>query len=315
MKPDEMTESLQKIADEQQALILSFVAPDRSVRISPVGAMSASIDIDDLYEIEKVIEDLDDEGRLPKKLHLVIQTPGGLVHVSTKIANYLRRTFKEIHAFVPYEASSGGTVLCLAADRITMGKLANLTPIDPQRPYDDTWVSTASYQRAVNNFEEKFGKKRPAEIPPPYQQMCARLDPVTLTEMNKSWQDTADVAINLLERSYKPTNKEDRAKIMRTALTLTFTPNPHGHMIDSEEAESIGLRIDQSKKSEILLKSYKKWVKSMLGEEKITHVINHFIPQNDTQKSTTSAAEPAEKAQLPKASKPTTDAKVKKEGK
>lgn len=277
---EEITKQLQSIADSEQTLILSFVAPDRAVKVSPVGIAYASIDIDDLYEIENVIEELEDAGKLPKKLHLVIQTPGGLVSVSTKLANYLRKTFDDIQAFIPYEASSGGTVLCLAANRITLGKLANLTPIDPQLPYEGIRVSAASFQRAVNTFEERFGKKRPGEIPPPYQEMCDKIDPVILTEMNKIWQDTASVALSLLEQSYKPKTKEDKDKVMETAFTLTFSPSPHGHMIDADEAQTMGLQVDSSKESEILLKTYKKWVKSMLGVEQATHVIRHFCPSN-----------------------------------
>lgn len=281
MKREEsLADGLQQIADDENALILCFVAPDRSVRVSPIGSVYVSIDIDDLYAIESVVEDLEEAGRLPKKLHLVIQTPGGLVDVSTKIATFLRGAFEEVHAFVPYSASSGGTVLCLAANRITMGKMANLTPIDPQMVYEGNRVSANSFQKAVNDFEQKFGKKRPAEIPPPYQQMHERLDPVVLLEMNKIWRDSASVAISLLEKSYKPKNSDENNAITLTALTLTFSESPHGHIIDAEEAENIGLRVDNAEKSKNLLKVYKKWVKSMLGEEKVTHVIRHFCPSS-----------------------------------
>jgi hypothetical protein len=279
---ESLTNELQNIANGKEVLILSFVAPDRSVRVSPVGMVYVSIDIDDLYAIEKVVEDLEEAGKLPKKLHLVIQTPGGLVDVSTKIAKYLRSTFEEIHAFVPYSASSGGTVLCLAANKITMGKMANLTPIDPQVPYEGHRVSANSLQKTVNDFQEKFGKKRPAEIAPPYQQMHDRLDPVMLTEMNKIWRDTAAVAISLLEEAYAPKNKEEKDVLTVTALTLTFSNSPHGHLIDAQEAADIGLRIDVEEESINLLKTYKKWIKSMLGEEQVTHVIKHFSPEVKT---------------------------------
>lgn len=289
METDEtLDQTLQKIADQEEALIISFVAPDKAVKISPIGIMYASIDIDDLYAIETIVEELEQEKRLPKKLHLVIQTPGGLVHVSTKIAKYLRRTFKDIRAFVPYEASSGGTVLCFAANKVTMGKLANLTPIDPQVSYESgNRVSTTAYQQAINHFERRFGKKRPAEVPPPYQEMANKFDPVLLTEMNKVWQDIAEVATDLLRASYKPQSEEERDRIDQTALTLTFSVSPHGHMIDSTEAKRIGIAIDDSAESKILLQTYKKWIKSMLGEEKFTHVIRHVCPKEITAAETT----------------------------
>jgi len=294
---DSLSQQLQTIADEQDVLILSFVAPDKTVKVSPVGVMYASIDIDDLYEIEKVVENLEEQDKLPKRLHLVVQTPGGLVSVSTKIANYLRDTFEEITAFVPYEASSGGTVLCLAANQIVMGKMANLTPIDPQLPYDGTRVSAASFQRTVTELEKRFGKKRPVEIPPPYQQMCEKLDPVIITEMNKIWIDSASVASDLLTKSYRPSDAEED-KITRTALTLTYNEGPHGHIINAAEAKSIGLRVDESTEGKILLQTYKKWVKSMLGEEQITHIIRHYHPSRGGKDA--KAAKPAASESKPK---------------
>lgn len=277
-----MDDELQAIADKADTLILSFVAPDRAMKISPVGAVYAHIDIDDLYNIEKVIEDLSDKNQLPKKLHLVIHTTGGLANISTKIANYLRKTFEEIHAFVPYEASSGGTVLCLAANTITMGNVANLTPIDPQTRYQGERVSSTSYQLAIRELEKRFGKKLPLEIPPPYQQLCEKLDPVILKEMNKLWQDACDVAAALLKRSYQPKNDDEEAQIIDTAISLSFGPRPHGHIIDADEALDFGLRIDNSSANMKTLKIYKKWVKSMLEEEKATHVIKHYNPKTKT---------------------------------
>ena len=46
-----------------------------------------------------------------KKLILMINSPGGFVKSSYKMARALRENFEEIIVFVPYEASSGGTLV------------------------------------------------------------------------------------------------------------------------------------------------------------------------------------------------------------
>jgi hypothetical protein len=276
---EELQKELQAIADDKDVLLLSFVAPDRAIRISPIGVAETRIDVADLYAIEKTIEDLQEVQSLPKTLHLIIHTLGGVVYVSTKIANYLRNTFDEIHAFVPYEAASGGTVLCLAANRITMGAMANLTPIDPQTKYQSQWVSTTSYQFAIIELEARFEKMLPLEIPPPWQQLCEKLDPVILKEMNNSWRDTFEVAFSLLKRSYKPETDEQMETVRRTARSLAFSTRPHDHIIDSTEAKhEFSLNIDNSDENMKTLRVYKKWVKSMLEKEQSTHVIEHIIP-------------------------------------
>jgi len=275
----QLSGDLQKIANDNNVLVLSFIAPDKGVRVSPIGSISAALDIEDIYEIEKVVESLENDGPLPKTLHLIIQTPGGYVHVATKISKYLRDTFENIHAFVPYEASSGGTVLCLAANQITMGKMANLTPIDPQTIYKGNSVSVTSYQQAVNDFKKSFGTMTPEEIPPPYRQLVEKLDPIILQEMNKVYLDSMLVAVDLLEASYKPQNDDDMEQIMRTARSLTFSPRNHNHLINAKEASNLGLRIDDTVKNKNLLKIYKNWVSLILREEKSSHVIHHFKPK------------------------------------
>lgn len=270
---------LQKIATDNDVLVLSFIAPDKSVKVSPVGIAYASLDLEDLYEIERVIESLEEDGPLPKNLHLVIQTPGGLAYIATKIAKYLRSSFDNITAFVPYEASSGGTVLCLAANRIVLGRMANLSPIDPQVMYKGQRVSAASYQQAINDLRRSFGKMTPDEIPPPYQQLAEKLDPVILQEMNKKYLDSMVVAIELLEVSYKPKDDNELDKIIQTAKSLAFSQSPHGHLIEATEAKALGLNIDESEECKKLLKTYKTWVSLILGEEKASHVIHHFKPK------------------------------------
>lgn len=291
---------LQKIATDNDVLVLSFIAPDKSVKVSPVGVAYASLDIDDLYEIEKVIESLEEEGPLPKNLHLIIQTPGGFAHVATKIAKYLRSSFDNITAYVPYEASSGGTVLCLAANRVVMGRMANLTPIDPQVMYKGQRVSAASYQQAVNDLRRSFGKMTPDEIPPPYQQLAEKLDPVILQEMNKRYQDAMLVAAELLDLSYKPKDEAEIDKVIQIAKSLAFSPRPHSHLIEKEEAESLGINIDETDECKKLLKIYKNWVSLVLGEEKASHVIHHFKPKKA--KSTRKASDGQE-------AEPSTEAK------
>jgi len=129
---EEKDEGLQKLADEEGAVLLCMVVPYRSIRISPVDEVRASIGLHDEFAVEAVLEDMAKKKIPAKKLLLLLNTTGGGLHSSFKVARALRVSFEEIEIFVPHMAASGGTLISLIADRIVMGIMSQLSPIDPQ---------------------------------------------------------------------------------------------------------------------------------------------------------------------------------------
>jgi len=288
----DLATALQEIANKHHALLLSFIAPDKIVRKSPVLFDTAQITVSDLYNIEKEIEHLKEVGKLPKKVHFVIQTPGGALDASIKIATYLQAHFSDIEAYVPYEAASGGTLLCFAAKYTVMDFTSSLTPIDPQVGYKNQWISATSYGQAIANYQKEFGNFRHEEIPSPYQQLCSQLDPVIEKEMDKIVYDAVAIAYKLLINSQHPKIKQDYDKLFGTALAFAKTNYPHSHVITAEEAKELGLNINQDNDKLEVLKVYKKWVSSRLQEEETTHIIESFYPEKEEkyEKTNTEAA-------------------------
>jgi len=76
-----------------------------------------------------------------KKLLLLVNSSGGLVQSSYKIARALRKAFSEIIVFVPHIAASGGTLLALTGNQIVMGVMSQLSPLDPQATVGDGAIS------------------------------------------------------------------------------------------------------------------------------------------------------------------------------
>ena len=271
---DNLRKELQKIADDNDSLIMSFIAPEGAIKRSPTSYDYASITTSDLYSIEKeVIKIKKTRGELPKKLKLVIHTPGGSTFISTKIAKYLRSKFEDITAYVPYEASSGGTVLCLGADRIVMDEISNLTPIDPQIPYKGSYISVASYKQAINDLAKDFKTTNPQDLYPPYSQLCEKLDPVVLKEMEKKAFDAIFVAVSLLKKHIK---EEQRS--FNIAFGLVQTDFSHSHVIDSQEAAEIGLELDSSQPELENLDTFKLWVGEHLTDASANHIVKCYVP-------------------------------------
>jgi hypothetical protein len=275
----DLADQLQGVSDREGVLVMSFVAPDSIVKKSPVAYDYAKITIDDLYKIEATITKMQEEDKLPAKCHLVIQTPGGSLDAAVKIAKYLQAVFEEIEAYVPYEAASGGTMLCLAANTIVMDLTSDLTPIDPQVYYKGERIAATSYEQAISDFEEKFPTKRPEELPSPYQQMGNTFDPIVLKEMDKIVWDTISVALSLLKKSQKPEKDSDLYPVV---LALGKSEKPHSHVISAAEAKEIGLNVSDDGDKIKLLRVYKKWVSSMLNRQETNHIIDVYCPQQKT---------------------------------
>lgn len=272
----ELTAKLQDVANEKNCMILSFIAP-KPFRVSPVNYQYTSIWMSDFYEIENEIEKY--KGNLPEKLHLIIHTPWWDVYATTKIAKYLRNLFKEIIVYVPYEAASGWTVLCLSANEIFMDDISNLTPIDPQVYYQNQRVAVWSYKKAITELYKKFKKNTMQEVPPPYTQMCSKLDPVILEEMNKIEMEAIMNAVGLLKTHM---NKEaEWKKVIDIAFSLAMPDTTHDHIIDKKEAEKIWLNIKWANDDSDTFDTYKRLVKSLFEIEDVSnHVIISFIPNN-----------------------------------
>ncbi|MGB6440688.1 MAG: hypothetical protein WBE89_15505, partial [Methyloceanibacter sp.] len=61
-----------------------------------------------------------------------VHTPDGLVLAATQIARAMEAHPAKVTAYVPVYATSGGTLIALAADEIVMGEVSVFGPIDPQ---------------------------------------------------------------------------------------------------------------------------------------------------------------------------------------
>ena len=86
------------------------------------------IDIEDSEKLLRAIR------MTPKEMpiDLILHTPGGLVLASEQIASALKHHQGKVTVFMPHYAMSGGTLVAMAADEITMDPDAVLGPVDPQ---------------------------------------------------------------------------------------------------------------------------------------------------------------------------------------
>jgi len=66
-----------------------------------------------------------------EKVSLFLYTRGGDLVTPLKLVKLIKSYCKEFELLIPYRAHSAGTLIALGADKIAMGRLAELSPVDP----------------------------------------------------------------------------------------------------------------------------------------------------------------------------------------
>lgn len=275
----ELKPILQRIADENKAVLLSFIAPWGGKKINPYDTIRASIRISEELGIEKAISDIRAELKEREfsgkpNLMLVVNSPGGAVDSSYIVSKMIRDDFDSIKIFVPHRAASGGTLLALAGNEIVMGEMSRLSPLDTQISYKGETVSAQSYRRAIERFEEYFKDKNPFEVPYVWKAMAEKFDPI----LREEWDTDLDEIWSYLYDIMKKSGYDDDA-ISWVGLQLIFTRFPHSFVIDRDRAEkTLKLKVKKDTDYPFLWEAMKAWYSTHLLTAESKHIIRYVIP-------------------------------------
>ena len=120
MNRNHRLELIQKIENNRNSALISYIAGDReniSTRIAP----------DSIRVIYRHLENLKEYD----KIDMFLYTRGGDVLTPWRLINLIREYTDEFNVIVPFRAYSAGTLICLGANTVIMGKMGELGPIDP----------------------------------------------------------------------------------------------------------------------------------------------------------------------------------------
>jgi len=214
----------------------------------------------DVLAVRSALEELDTEA-----LDLILSSPGGNVESAYLVARELRRRFTHLRAYVPFEAKSAASLICLAADELVLGPLGEFGPLDQQ--YDEKMaadfpLSTSRlllhtaladlqkravgfYEVAMRRIIERSGMRpfeacsKAAEFTGAlYGPLIARLDPARLAENARGLALGRAYASRLLRRYRPSVPEEDRERLLDC---LVDGYPDHGFVVDREEAVELGL--------------------------------------------------------------------------
>ncbi len=131
-------------------------------------------------------------------LTLLLHTPGGSPGAAEAIVSYLREKFGSIEVIVPAFAMSAGAMVCLAADRLIMGRQSQLGPIDPQMLVGGQFISA---QAIVDQFERaKAEIKEDPTLVGLWAPVLTNLGPSLLVEAQNAIQYSESTVQGWLEK-------------------------------------------------------------------------------------------------------------------
>ncbi|OYT57302.1 MAG: hypothetical protein B6U76_01405 [Desulfurococcales archaeon ex4484_217_2] len=170
-----------------------------------------------------------------RKLFLLIQSPGGSVISSFKVAKLIRENAKDVTSFIIHFAMSGGTLMVLASNKVVMGPISHVSPIDIQIKYKEDFISSNDIIRAFKGVSALFEKVPEENAPYSWKVLAEKLDPIMIQEAMNTNELAKTYALRLLMHEYSLL--KDKAEEIVERLVEGYPT--HDYVIDYKELKEI----------------------------------------------------------------------------
>lgn len=270
---ESIKDKLVNIATKDEAVLLALIAPYVGVKVTPAKILRAHLGVLEEFGVETVIEQIHDKTDI-RKLYLLINSPGGLIRSSYKVARAIRRSFDKIVVFVPHIAASGGTLVVLAGNEIVMGMMSQLTPLDPIKETEKGEVSALSVVRGFEHVTNFFKKVSPEDAPYPYRVIAEKYDAVEIDDAISVMEMMRNYAKEILEGSGY---SKERCEEIADKLVSGFLN--HDEVITFEKARKIGLNVSEPNKYPHVWPVFREWLGKYLLKSADKHIIRYVLPQ------------------------------------
>ena len=264
------------INSKEGDVFICFIAPYVGIKISPSQEVWASIGLSEEFGIESIIERVRESLRLGpnegkkkiKRLYLLINSPGGIVASSYKVAKALRKSFNEIIVFVPHLAASGGTLMALSGNKIVMGTMSQLSPLDPSSQES----SALSVTRGFESVSEYLTTVSEEDVPYSYKAIAQKFSAEKIDKAVSALELMKKYSKNILCLSgYKEAECDMISKQLVTGCI------DHSEVIDYEMAKEIGLKVKKDSDYASLWEVFRKWLGEYVLASADKHVIRYWV--------------------------------------
>lgn len=237
---------VQQLQKFRHSKIIAYITGDRKPFATRVA--------DDVVPI--LNEHLEQIGQ-QKKISMYLYTRGGDMIAPIKIIKLLRNHTDELEIIVPYRAHSAGTLIALGADKIVMGKLAELSPVDPSttHPFNPQHPQTKQPMEIsvedLNSYllmaqeQAKIPDDKMAEI---FKTLSEKIHPLSIGNVYRAYRMAKQMTEKLLKLHFR--QDLDKDKIAKIVKQITQDICIHGYPITRDEAKNLGLNIESASLAE-----------------------------------------------------------------
>ena len=185
-----------------------------------------------------------------KGLTLILHTPGGDPNAVESIVEYLHSKFDYIEVIVPYLAMSGGAMLCLASDRLILGRQSQLGPIDPQLTIGNKTHSARAIKDGFDKAKEDITSD--TKLAHLWAPILQNMGPSLILEAEKALSYSKDLVGNWLNRRmFRSIENEEDRKTVVNRIAEYFNAQEinehdrihvHGQRIGAEKLNELGIK-------------------------------------------------------------------------
>lgn len=243
---DERLALINAIEKARGVRLISLIVSDRAVVVGPITQTLFQIAQD---MPRQLLDHLQQIGHVPR-LGVFLYSRGGDTSVPWVLVSLLREYCDELEVIIPYKAHSAATMIALGADRIVMGRHAQLGPIDPTLSFQEVNQADPSKSKTVTIaveditsyfklVKEGVGITDQRELGDAFGRLSTVVSPVTLGTINRQQAYIRMVARKLLSSRKTPPQIAEINRIVEGLISETYF---HQHVINRAEAVSdIGL--------------------------------------------------------------------------
>lgn len=232
---------IEKLEEKRQSKLMCYITGDRQPFNTRIAGDIIPLLNKQLDKLEKC-----------KKISLFLYTSGGDMLAPIRIVKLIRNHCDEFEVMVPYKAHSAGTLICLGANKIIMGKLAELSPVDPstghpfnpQNPNNSQQKLDISVEDLNSYFlfaKEKAGV-RDDQMNEIYKLLVEKLHPLSIGNAYRAYRMSKMLTERLL--SLHMDTEKEKEKVIKIIKEITGDITIHAYPIDCGEARELGLNIE-----------------------------------------------------------------------
>jgi hypothetical protein len=230
-------EALQALEDSRKAKVIVYVTADRPA-MANLPAIGAKIGLDVFRCFYDQLEHLGPQ----KRLDLFLYTTGGVLLTPLRLVHLLREYCTRLSVLIPHKAHSAGTLIALGADEIIMGKMGELSPVDPQTiesPAESTGRALAVEDvTAYLNLAREQVQQGMSEA---FQALTQEIHPTRLGHIMRQHSLIRLLIRRLLSLHME---REDDRTIEEIVELMTEGLCAHDYLISRREAQNIpGLKV------------------------------------------------------------------------